>query len=227
MALYIDCAYLAEIEELATIYPLAGVTTNPSILLAAAGRGQRLGDLEVLRGLLGICAGPVFMQPTADTHKGLRAAAARYVEVDPARVVLKLAANTEGLRLALELAPQGVRLAFTACYALPQAYCGALAGAEWIIPYFGRLRRTGADACQRMQQMAALLARQQCTTRILAASLKSPADVIEVTLAGVQDVTAPPDVIRALIAEPLTDAAMSQFAADWERYQRELSAQQA
>jgi transaldolase len=162
------------------------------------------------------------MQPTAATHEGLRAAAARYSEVNPARVVLKLAANAGGLRLARELAPQGVRFAFTACYGLPQAYCGTQAGAEWIIPYFGRLRRTGVDACQRMHEMVALLARQQARTRILAASLKSPADVLEVTLAGVQDVTAPPEVIRALAEEPLTETAVAQFAADWERFTASL-----
>ena len=219
MALYADGAFVAEIAELAAIYPMAGVTTNPSILLAAQQRGQRLSDFEVLRSLLEVCEGPIFMQPTASTHEELRAAAMRYAEVDPARVVLKLPTNAEGLRLARELGPQGVRVAFTACYSLGQAYCAAQAGAAWIIPYFGRLRRSGADACQRMQEMAALLRAQEVSTRILAASLKSAADVIEVTLAGVHDVTAPPEVIRTLANDPMTESAVTQFASDWERFQ--------
>jgi transaldolase len=39
MALYIDSAYLPEIGEVIDIVPVAGITTNPSILLAARERG--------------------------------------------------------------------------------------------------------------------------------------------------------------------------------------------
>ncbi len=35
MELYLDTANVAEVERLARIYPLAGVTTNPSIIAAA------------------------------------------------------------------------------------------------------------------------------------------------------------------------------------------------
>jgi len=223
MALYADTAYLHDVEALIAAYPIAGVTTNPSILLAALQRGQRMDDLAVLRQLLTLTSGPVFMQPTAPDYDTLRAAALRYVEVDPSHVVLKLPLTEDGLRLARELGPQGARYAFTACYTLAQAYCGQQAGAEWIIPYVGRLRRAGADACHRMQEMATLVNLQGDRTRILAASLKSPADVVEVTLAGVHDVTVPPDVIRALPAEPLTDTAVAQFAADWDRFTAALA----
>lgn len=34
MELYLDTANVAEVERLARIYPLAGVTTNPSIIAA-------------------------------------------------------------------------------------------------------------------------------------------------------------------------------------------------
>ena len=225
MALYVDNAFLADIEAVAAIYPIAGVTTNPSILLAGLQRGQRLGDLDLLHALLSLCPGPVFMQPTAPSYVGLRAAALRYAEADPPRVVLKLPMNADGLRLARELRTQHLRVAFTACYSLGQAYCAALCGAEWIIPYFGRLRRAGVDPCQRMADMAHVLSQQQSHTRILAASLKSAADVIEATLAGAHDVTVPPDVIRTLEADPLTEAAVTQFAADWEQFQGALNAE--
>lgn len=222
MALYVDDAFLPDVDALAATYPIAGVTTNPSILLAAMKRGQRLDDLDLLRALLGLCPGPVFMQPTAPSYEELRAAALRYAEADPARVTLKLPMSDSGLRLARELRMQRLRFAFTACYSLAQAYCSALAGAEWIIPYFGRLRRAGADPCQRIADMARLLSQQQSPTRILAASLKSATDVIDVTLAGAQDCTVPSEVIRTLDRDPLTEAAIAQFAADWEQLQDAL-----
>lgn len=40
MALYIDSAYLDDIISVVQAVPVAGVTTNPTILLAAMERGQ-------------------------------------------------------------------------------------------------------------------------------------------------------------------------------------------
>jgi TalC/MipB family fructose-6-phosphate aldolase len=222
MALYVDCAYLDDIAAVTATFPVEGVTTNPSVLLAAFERGQRLRDLDLLGELLRLCPGPVFMQPTADSPGELAAAALRYAEVDAARVVVKLPATVDGLAAARELRTHGARIAFTATYTLAQAYCAVQAGAQWVIPYFGRLRRAGADAADRIECMAALLAQQSSDARILAASVKSSADLVEVTRAGAHDVTAPPDVIRGLMDDSLTQAAVEQFASDWRRVQAAL-----
>lgn len=223
MALYIDSAYLKDVEEICTAYPIAGVTTNPTILLAAIERGQRLSDEAVLRHLLDVCSGHVFMQPTAGDAEGLRAAALRYVEVNPARVVLKLPMNAVGMKAAMLLAREDARFSFTAISTVGQAYCGMLAGAAWIIPYFGRLRRSGVDPCQVIADMARVMSSQMGAARILAASVKSPGDVVEATLAGAHDVTAPPEVIRTLIEDVLTEDAVTRFAADWMRVQAALN----
>jgi TalC/MipB family fructose-6-phosphate aldolase len=222
MGLYVDSAYLEDIAGLCQTFTVTGVTTNPSILLAAVERGQRLSDLDVLDRLLELCAGPVFMQPTADTPAELATAALRYVAADPARVVIKLPSTATGLAAASELRRQGARLAFTAAYTLAQAYCAVQAGAQWVIPYFGRLRRSGVDAADRVDAMAHLLAQQSASTRILAASLKSVADLVEVTCAGAHDVTAPPDIIRSLMDNELTQTAVVQFADDWRRLREAL-----
>lgn len=223
MALYVDSAYLKDVEEICTGYPVAGVTTNPTILLAAIERGQRLNDVEVLRHLLDICSGPVFMQPTASDADGLRSAALRYVEIDAARVVLKLPMNLVGIKTARLLAHENMLVSFTAVATVAQAYCGVLAGAAWIIPYFGRLRRSGLDPCQVITDMARVVSSQIGAARILAASVKSSGDVVEATLAGAHDVTAPPEVIRGLSEDILSEEAVARFAVDWERVQTALN----
>jgi TalC/MipB family fructose-6-phosphate aldolase len=224
MALYADSAVLEDIARVGATFPLAGVTTNPTILLAALERGQRLDDLAVLRELLGLCDGPVFMQPDGDTDEALFAGAGRYLAVAPDRVVPKLPMTPAGLRAGRRLRREGARFAFTAVATLAQAYCGAIAGAGWIIPYFGRLRRSGQDPCERVAHMAGLLAAQATATRVLAASLKSGADLVEATLAGAHDATVAPDVIEGLLDDPLTATALRQFGADWGTFQQRLAA---
>src|ERR1700745_3464308 len=63
MALYIDSAFLNDIMNVTRTVPLAGVTTNPSILLAARERGQDLSPQGVLDALLRSTVGSIFMQP--------------------------------------------------------------------------------------------------------------------------------------------------------------------
>jgi TalC/MipB family fructose-6-phosphate aldolase len=222
MSLYVDSAYLEDVARVCATYPVTGVTTNPSILLAAFERGQHLDDLGVVRELLLLCQGPVFAQPYGASDEALYAAASRYLDLAPNRVVPKLPITPTGLRVGTRITREGGRVAFTAVSTLGQAYCCANAGADWIIPYFGRLRRSGEDPCDRVGRMAQLLAQQGTTTRILAASIKSPSDLTEAALAGAHDVTADPAVIDGLLECPLTVAAFRQFDADWERLQQQL-----
>lgn len=215
MALYVDSAYVAEVEAISARYPIAGVTTNPSILLAARSRGQRLTDIEVLRALLDISAGLIFMQPVGDDTKTLRVVMDRYLAVAPERVVAKLPPTEAGLQMGMTLLREGTRVAFTAVCSLSQAYCAGQVGAQWIIPYFGRIRRAGEVPCERVSAMARLLALQSPATRVLAASLRTPRDVMDATLSGAHDVTVPPDVIGAFLEDSISGAALAQFAADW------------
>ncbi|HEV2404964.1 MAG TPA: transaldolase family protein [Ktedonobacterales bacterium] len=217
MALYVDSAHLEDVAGVCARFPVVGVTTNPSILLAAVERGQRLDDLAVARGLLDICTGHVFMQPTAETPDDLLAAARRYIDVDPARVVVKLPMNALGVQAGKALKAEGARVAYTATYTLAQTYIAAMAGADWVIPYHGRLRRAGIDAAARIGGMVELLVKQQSPTHVLAASVKSASCLVEVVMAGAHDATLPPEVIRALSEDALTEAAVAQFATDWQR----------
>lgn len=217
MGLYVDSALLDEVASLAASYPLAGVTTNPTILLAARERGYALTTEAILRELLTRCPGDVFAQPTADTTSDIRSEAERYLALDPRRIVLKLPMSEAGLAAARTLITQGARIAFTAVFTAEQAYCGVLAGAAWVIPYFGRLRRSGIDPCQRIEQMARVIAAQGDSTRLLCASLRTPDDALEALLAGAHDLTVTPEVVRQLVTSPLTDAALTQFAQDAEK----------
>ena len=222
MALLVDSAGLDDVAQVCRDFPVVGVTTNPTIVLAAIERGQKLSLDDLARELLALCPGPVFLQPVAEGADELVALGREYVAIHPTRIVLKLPMTADGLHAGKLLGSEGARIAFTAVYTLPQAYQGLLAGAEWIIPYFGRLRRAGLDAFARIGEMARLLRAQHAETRLMVASLKSPDDVIEATLAGAHDITAQPDIIRAMVHSPLTSDALAGFTNDWRLVQQAL-----
>jgi TalC/MipB family fructose-6-phosphate aldolase len=222
MGLYVDSAFLADVERVARTLRLAGATTNPSILLAAARRGQRLTEKAVLQGLLEICPGNIFMQPVGETADALRRMAEGYIAAAPERVVPKLPLTPAGMEVACAWKEAGIRFSFTCVFTVTQAYCAAMAGAQFIIPYFSRLRRTGQDACERLDNIVRLLNAQAPGTRVLAASIKTPMDVAEALMIGAHDLTAPPEVLEGLLADPLTDAAVEQFQQDWRAFTQAL-----
>jgi len=217
MALYIDCAYIPEISEVADTVPLAGITTNPTILLAARDRGQTLSSLQLLKELLREFAGSIFMQPGEVDAEGMLQQATAYLEIDKDRVIAKIPMTVAGMQVARRLKQDKYRVAFTAVTSVAQAYSAAMSQADFIIPYFNRLERAGIDATERIAEMAELFHNQQLPPRILVASIKSPQEAVGAPLAGAHDLTVTPPVLMEMVTDPLTEDAVERFTQDWQK----------
>ena len=217
MALYIDSAFLNDIMHVTQTVPVAGITTNPSILLAARERGQEASPQALLDTLLHETNGLIFMQPGASVEEEMLAEALAYIEAAPKRVIPKIPMTHTGIRVARQLKQKQHRLAFTAVSSVAQAYNAAMVRADFVIPYYGRLERAGINASQRITEMAKLLQTAQPMTRILVASIKSPIDAANALLAGAHDLTVTPDVLMEMVTDPLTEDAVEKFNHDWQQ----------
>ena len=216
MSLYIDSAYIPEIRVVADTVPMAGITTNPTILLAAQDRGQTLSSLQLLKELLREFAGSIFMQPGEVDFEKMLQQATSFLEIDKARVIAKIPMTTAGMQVARRLKQDKYRVAFTAVTSVAQAYSAAMCEADFIIPYFNRLERSGIVATERIAEMAELFHTQQLPTRILAASIKSPQEAVAALTAGAHDITAVPQVLLDMVTDPLTEEAIEKFSRDWQ-----------
>ena len=217
MALYVDSAYLPDIIEVERTVALAGVTTNPTILLTARERGQGWGPKSVLSELLRSMDGVIFMQPGATEEEEMYAQALAYIQALPHRVIPKIPMNLTGMRVARRLKHESHRIAFTAVTTVAQAYSAAMVEADFIIPYYNRLERSGVDASERIAEMFELFHTQQLPTRILTASIKSPSDAVCALAAGAHDITAAPKVLLDMVSDPQTDEAIEKFTQDWQK----------
>ena len=111
------------------------------------------------------------------------------------------------------LRDESVRCALTAVYSPGQALLADAVGCVWVIPYVDRAERTGVGGRQVVEALAGILKRLESPTRVLAASLKTAEQVTDTVLHGAHDITAPLDVLAALVHHPLTEAAAREFAA--------------
>ena len=225
MALYVDSAYLNDITNVVQIVPLAGVTFNPSILLAARERGQTLKPKEVLLALLQqpkMDSMDIFVQPGATDEEEMYQQIIGWVDPRSAyarRLVHKIPMNHAGMRVARRLIASEfrIRIAFTAVTTVVQAYTAAVMGVECVIPYYNRLERSGIDANERIAEMAEVMHNHKLPTHILVASIKTASDARCALLAGAHDITAAPQVLLDMVSDPLTDDAIEKFAQDWNK----------
>jgi transaldolase len=211
MAILLDSASLDDAAAAAKLGFVRGITTNPALMW----RETREPLAHLARLLEVFPEGPICYQPTSSTAEDMEEQARAAAALAPDRVVAKLPATLEAIILATALHADGIDSALTAVYSPAQALLAHEAGCLWVIPYVDRAARHSAGAV--VVEQAAILEQLDSPTRILAASLKTAPQVVESILDGAHDITAPLDVIRGLPAHPLTESAVREFAAHWER----------
>ncbi|WP_196004882.1 fructose-6-phosphate aldolase [Citrobacter freundii] len=211
MELYLDTSDVDAVKALARIFPLAGVTTNPSIV--AAGNQTLEVLLPQLQEAMG-GQGRLFAQVMATTAEGM-VSDARKLRAIIADIVVKVPVTAEGLAAIKLLKEEGIPTLGTAVYGAAQGLLAALAGAEYVAPYVNRVDAQGGDGIQTVTDLQTLLKMHAPHAKVLAASFKTPRQALDCLLAGCESITLPLDVAQQMISSPAVDAAVAKFEHDW------------
>ena len=213
MKYLIDSANLDEIRALSEYLPIAGVTSNPSIV-KKEGSVPFFAHMREIRSIIGnLC--PLHIQVTATDYDGMmRDAEAVFRHVDE-KVFIKVPVDFEGVKVIKALRRQGANVTATAVYGMDQAFMALEAGADCIAPYYNRMEALGVDAASVIGNIAGIIAHYGYETEILAASFKQPAQIDRAILAGAHSVTVAPDVLRGIFAKQVVADAVQAFSDDW------------
>ncbi len=212
MELYLDTSDVDAVKALARIFPLAGVTTNPSIV--AAGNQTLEVLLPQLQEAMG-GQGRLFAQVMATTAEGM-VSDARKLRAIIADIVVKVPVTAEGLAAIKLLKEEGIPTLGTAVYGAAQGLLAALAGAEYVAPYVNRVDAQGGDGIQTVTDLQTLLKMHAPHAKVLAASFKTPRQALDCLLAGCESITLPLDVAQQMIISPAVDAAVAKVEHDWQ-----------
>ncbi|MGF1728945.1 fructose-6-phosphate aldolase [Photobacterium kasasachensis] len=212
MIYMLDTANIEAIAKAVDLYPLAGVTTNPSII-AKENRPLReiLLDIREVIGIERMLHAQVMGK---DAEVMLEEAKAlREIDQD---IIVKVPVTPQGLKAMKLIAAEGIRITATAILTPQQALMAAVAGAEFLAPYVNRLDNICSNGAQVASEMVHLINTYQLDAKVLAASFKNVQQVHEVALAGAHSVTIAPDVFEQLLVHPLTESGVAGFVSDWE-----------
>ena len=213
MKLFVDTGSVKDIEALAAIGILDGVTTNPT-LLAKEGGDYR----QILKRICDIVKGPVSGEVVATDYAGMVREGRDIAGIDE-HMIVKVPLTKDGVKACKTLSSEGVRVNVTLIFSAVQAWLAAKAGASYVSPFVGRLDDIGNTGMQIVREIVDMFDNAEYSTEVLVASVRSPIHVIEAARMGADIVTVPPAVIDQLFKHPLTDVGLERFLKDWEKAQ--------
>ncbi|WP_375749465.1 fructose-6-phosphate aldolase [Vibrio sp. HN007] len=212
MIYFLDTADLDAIKKAVDLYPLAGVTTNPSII---AKEKKPLKEIILnIRELIGSDR-LLHVQVMGKTAEVMLEEAEALRKIDP-DLYIKVPVTPQGIKAMKLMTEKNIPITATAILTPQQALMAAKAGAEYLAPYVNRLDNICADGTQVAAEIAHLIDVYGLDAKVLAASFKNVQQVHEIAKAGVQSATIAADVFDLLLVHPLTDSGVAGFVSDWE-----------
>ena len=212
MIYILDTADLSAIRHCNEFYPLAGVTTNPSIIAKAKTDFWPL--VEEIRAIIGPDK-MLHVQTTAETAEDIVKEAKLLKERLGENFFVKIPIGEEGLKATMMLKKLGIGVTMTAIFTPAQALMAAVAGASFVAPYVNRLDNILGDGCEVVAEIVNQLEIFGTDCKVLAASFKNAEQVHKCASVGCHSVTVSADILASLIAHPMTDAAIAGFNKDW------------
>ena len=212
MKLLIDDANIEKIKKLYDLYPIDGVTTNPSIL--AKSKRNPYEVLKEIREFIG--DDELHAQVLSRTAKGMIEEAHKMAEILGKNTFIKVPSIPEGFKAMKALSKEGFKITATAIYTPMQAYLAAKSGADYAAPYVNRIDNLGANGIETTKMIQDIFCNNGFKTEILAASFKNSNQVQELCAYGVGASTVAPDVIEGLVKNACVTSAVEDFIRDFE-----------
>jgi transaldolase len=213
MKLFVDSGNIKDIETLAAIGIIDGVTTNPTLL------AKEPGDFKQnLKRICDIVNGPVSGEVVATDFAGMIREGRDIAAIDP-RMVVKVPLTRDGIRACKKMSDDGLRVNVTLVFSAAQALLAAKAGAAFVSPFVGRLDDVATNGMELIRDIIEIFQNYPFKTEILVASCRHPIHIVEAARMGADICTCPPAVIDSLFNHPLTNIGLEKFLKDWEKAQ--------
>jgi transaldolase len=213
MKLFVDTGNVKEIEALAALGILDGVTTNPSLMAKESGDPR-----QILKRICQLVQGPVSGEVVATDYAGMVREGRDIAGIDE-HMVIKVPFTKDGVQACKTLASEGHRVNVTLIFSATQAWLAAKVGAAYVSPFVGRLDDIATTGMNLIREIVDIFDNFEFGTEVLVASVRNPVHIVEAARMGADVVTVPPPIIEQCFKHPLTDLGLEKFLKDWEKAQ--------
>lgn len=213
MLILLDTANLEGIRKLNDMYPIDGITTNPSIIVKE--KTNFIDLIKEIRSIIGTDK-MLHVQTLGTTALEIVEEAEYLNEKIGGNFYVKIPVTDEGIKAMKILKEKNIKVSATSIITALQGLIAAKAGAEYVIPYVNRIDNISGDGVGVVSEMVCIFEAYGFKTKVLAASFKNVDQIKRACLAGTHAITAAQDIITQLLQHPLTDWSVEQFTKDWE-----------
>ncbi|NEZ46686.1 fructose-6-phosphate aldolase [Clostridium niameyense] len=214
MLILLDTADLESIKYANDIYPLDGVTTNPTII--SKEKKDFLTILKDIRSAIGEKK-MLHVQAVGTKAEDIVEEAKYLNEKIGGNLYIKIPVNEQGIKAMKMLSKDGYKITATAIFTAQQALMAAKAGAEFVAPYVNRIDNIMGNGIGVVSEIVTIFDNFHIDCKVLAASFKNTEQVHNACLVGAHSVTVNENIIKQLIYHPLTDTSVNNFINDWEK----------
>lgn len=213
MLILLDTANIDSIKHINDIYPLDGVTTNPTII--SKEKKDFICILKEIRDIIGK-EKMLHVQVIGSKAEEMIEEAIYLNEKIGGNLYVKIPVTEQGIKAMKELSKKGYKITATAIFTAQQALMAAKAGAEFVAPYVNRIDNLMADGIKVVSDIVSIFEIYNINSKVLAASFKNTEQIHNACLKGAHSVTVNEDLIKQLIYHPSTDLSVDNFIRDWE-----------
>lgn len=221
MEFMVDNARIDEIEKAIDIFPIVGVTSNPTIL-RAAGDANLIQHMRDIRRLIGP-ERSLHIQVVAEDAEGMVKEANTLLGKIDDRVYIKIPTTEQGLKAMRLLKSRRVNVTATAIYLKIQGFMAIACGADYIAPYYNRMENLDMDPNSVIAAFREMINENRAETKILSASFKNMSQVVKSLEYGSHVATVQPAMLHGAFATPEIQKAVDDFHNDWVRLQGNVS----
>ena len=212
MELWLDTINLDLIRKAQRYHIFKGVTTNPAILA----KSDKSFD-TIVKELLDAQSGLLCLQVSEEKADAMIKQAEQFRKYSD-RIIIKVPVIQEGIVAISHLSKNGVPTLATTVFHPNQALIAALAGAEYIAPYLGRMAEGGMDPFSSVQSMINIYTKQNLKTKILVAAIRMVDQIQRCAEMGVHAVTIKDDIYQDFMEDHVMTADWVQkFSDDWKK----------
>lgn len=213
MELYLDTANLEEIKKWSEIFPIDGITTNPTLLAKSGEKAAQV--IEEIYKIIGDDK-KVHAQTLAKDFDGIIKEADMLSKLHD-NLFVKIPVTLEGFRAIRKLSSRGMNITATAIATAHQGFLAAKAGVKYVAPYINRIDNLSSDGFKVADDLLKIFDNYKYETKVVAASFKNAQQVLNLMTAGVHAVTLPVDVLEHMAKHPLTDISNEGFIEDYRK----------
>lgn len=186
------------------------IITNPAVL-AATGRDWADQLVEAMH----IVGGQVHLQVTAKGRAAILRQVDWFEELCGDRLIVKLPFTRDALEALPDLQARNAAVNLTGVVTVAQAVAALTAQPACVSVYVGRADAAGRDGVNIVQQLDRIVRRRGLPTRVIAASVRTPDDFVNASIAGADAAACSASLLRALVDDDLTERSMRDFDDDW------------